>query len=394
MDHFKETSATFWDETPSNIVHLPQNKFEVILRKEVFENKKNPADLHFGYDCKSISFSPSGSSLLIQRNGTGKTSVGPSDGPNEIEVKCDYLVAADGANSLARRSLSIPLIGEECMHTLMNIHFTCHGLLDRLQPRPAMLYFSFNEGLVSVFVAHDPEKDEWVCQIPIFPPFRNPEVRMNNISCILLPWHQVIVVITFFLSWYGIDRSNNCTDIKKHRCFSSFRNLITSVYLHRLCLPCCSKANILLRYCIFPWHHPVTKSFMYPYVLSIFIFFQGLWWSYCPATAEKGIGLFNHHCLKGEGLGDKCPLDQQLGDACPSGRHLHKQPWKCISSWRCRSQVSSSRWDFISPNAFQMLTITLHHDDISCRQIQCSVFDQNNSELLLSILMRLAWSGE
>jgi len=25
---------------------------------------------------------------------------------------------------------------------------------------------------VSVFVAHDPERDEWVCQIPIFPPFQ------------------------------------------------------------------------------------------------------------------------------------------------------------------------------------------------------------------------------
>ena len=36
-----------------------------------------------------------------------------------------------------------------------------------------MLYFVFNEKSVCVFVAHDPAKDEWVCQIPVFPPYQN-----------------------------------------------------------------------------------------------------------------------------------------------------------------------------------------------------------------------------
>ena len=35
-----------------------------------------------------------------------------------------------------------------------------------------MLYFVFNASTVAVFVAHDPERDEWVCQVPVFPPFR------------------------------------------------------------------------------------------------------------------------------------------------------------------------------------------------------------------------------
>ena len=35
-----------------------------------------------------------------------------------------------------------------------------------------MLYFVFNAATVAVFVAHDPERDEWVCQVPVFPPFR------------------------------------------------------------------------------------------------------------------------------------------------------------------------------------------------------------------------------
>ena len=78
------------------------------------------------------------------------------------------------------------IIGEEKLHTLINVHFICKGLKSWLNPRPAMLYFVFNEKTVSVFVVHDPDNDEWVCQIPIFPPFRSLEVRRK--SCYLLIW--------------------------------------------------------------------------------------------------------------------------------------------------------------------------------------------------------------
>jgi 2-polyprenyl-6-methoxyphenol hydroxylase-like FAD-dependent oxidoreductase len=61
----------------------------------------------------------------------------------------------------------------------MNVHFVCRGLKDKISSqairRPAMLYFVFNEKVVSVFVSHDPDNDEWVCQIPIFPPFKSPD---------------------------------------------------------------------------------------------------------------------------------------------------------------------------------------------------------------------------
>ena len=48
-----------------------------------------------------------------------------------------------------------------------------------------MLYFVFNEELVCVLVAHDPSKDEYVCQIPIFPPFQSlqdfPESKLHTL---------------------------------------------------------------------------------------------------------------------------------------------------------------------------------------------------------------------
>lgn len=185
VDHFLETDQRFWGESSSNVVHLPQNKFEAILREGVFANASSSADLMFGYEAKDIKYSSSGTKITVKKSNSGNARGRVSE--KDVSINCRYLVAADGANSLVRRSLDISLKGEESMHTLMNIHFTCRGLSDLLAPRPAMLYFVFNESLVAVFVAHDPEKDEWVCQIPIFPPFRNPEVCKQCDPSLLCP---------------------------------------------------------------------------------------------------------------------------------------------------------------------------------------------------------------
>lgn len=175
VDHFSETSPYFWEESPSNITHLPQNKLEIILREEVFNKKNCQPTMFFGYEAESITDTSTDNIILIKRSGSGKMNPAILN-DEKVSIRCDHLIAADGANSLARRTLNIALKGEDSMHTLMNIHFTCRGLSDLLKPRPAMLYFVFNQALVAVFVAHDTQNDEWVCQIPIFPPFRNPEV--------------------------------------------------------------------------------------------------------------------------------------------------------------------------------------------------------------------------
>lgn len=35
--------------------------------------------------------------------------------------------------------------GNEALQTLINVHFICSKLYKHLKPRPAMLYFTFNE---------------------------------------------------------------------------------------------------------------------------------------------------------------------------------------------------------------------------------------------------------
>ena len=143
------------------MVHLPQNKFESILRSELLSNPNcgEFGTYYFGYEA-----------LDFLWNRTNKLSDNGKRMPHEVKLAkvtttisdnsgkanrgysvtsgltCDYLVAADGASSLVRKALGIRLDGLEAMHTLMNIHFKCKGLRSQLQtPRPAMLYFVFNE---------------------------------------------------------------------------------------------------------------------------------------------------------------------------------------------------------------------------------------------------------
>ena len=180
VDHFsaRETDPGFWRESPTNVVHLPQNKFEHILRGKVMQQQRDDDDcttqLWWGYEALNVVRLQPNMPLQVHVRPTNSSNSG-SHGESAV-ITCDYVVAADGAHSLTRRLLDIPMRGESSLQTLINVHFTCPGLGKLLQrPRPAMLYFTFNEAVIAVFVAHDPDNDEWVCQIPIFPPFKSLE---------------------------------------------------------------------------------------------------------------------------------------------------------------------------------------------------------------------------
>lgn len=173
VDHFSNTPKSFWNDSPSNVVHLPQNKLENIMRNDVAiasDEKQGLAQILFGHEVTGYDwYHGNGKQHRVRLRSSKDVQTDAS------EVSCDYLVAADGASSLVRSSLGIPLEGSRVLQTLLNVHFICKGLSSRLSPRPAMIYFVFNEVAVSVFVAHDPLKDEWVCQIPVFPPYRTPD---------------------------------------------------------------------------------------------------------------------------------------------------------------------------------------------------------------------------
>jgi 2-polyprenyl-6-methoxyphenol hydroxylase-like FAD-dependent oxidoreductase len=210
IDHFdnKTTPITFWEHTPTAVAHLPQNKFEDILRKYIVQDNNSTL---YGTEVIDINYRNKTNNMkteviyhTIKNNNNNKNNKNnknnSSNNNNRTKITCDYLIGADGSNSFTRKKINISMIGDDSLQTLVNVHFKCKGLDKFLKPRPAMLYFSFNEHMVSVFVAHDPMNDEWVCQIPIFPPFQTIEEYTKE---------KLLSLLSSSLGLNSIDNNNN-----------------------------------------------------------------------------------------------------------------------------------------------------------------------------------------
>lgn len=145
VDHFSaaHTNPEYWLQSPSAIAHLPQNKLEGILRANIASPS---AQLLFGHQVKYIVRDETRLELALCRSSSTQecNAVMPNDIISEA-ISCDYLIGADGSSSIVRQFLGITMHGAEAMQTLVNVHFKSQGLQQLLHPRPAMLYFVFNE---------------------------------------------------------------------------------------------------------------------------------------------------------------------------------------------------------------------------------------------------------
>ena len=94
-------------------------------------------------------------------------------GEETLEIRADYCVVADGANSETRERFGIAMRGERDLQHLINVHFKSRDLAKDLIDDPAMLYFVFNPDAVVVVVAHDLSEGEFVAQIPYLPPVQD-----------------------------------------------------------------------------------------------------------------------------------------------------------------------------------------------------------------------------
>lgn len=169
-----------WDHmSPTSVLHLAQHTFEDILWKHHSLDKRNLAVTLMGHEGLLVKRDANGCDLLLRSANSSTTTT------------FDYVIATDGAGSKLRQALlhhdgktaSITMTGKREIQHLINVHFTCPGLsqyLAQQQKRPAMLYFVFHEAMIAVYVSHDPQKDEWVCQIPYFPPFQELNVRVTR----------------------------------------------------------------------------------------------------------------------------------------------------------------------------------------------------------------------
>eukprot|EP00960_Hanusia_phi_P060055 764385-Hanusia_phi.AAC.1 len=64
--------------------------------------------------------------------------------PEETDLRCKYLIGADGSRSKVREICNIGLEGKRGIESFVSIHFKCPELAGRLNGKFAMLYFVFN----------------------------------------------------------------------------------------------------------------------------------------------------------------------------------------------------------------------------------------------------------
>jgi 2-polyprenyl-6-methoxyphenol hydroxylase-like FAD-dependent oxidoreductase len=154
VDHFSPevTDPAYFNMSSTSCVHLPQNALEAILRDEVARvSQKYVGTSFFGYKATDFDFSGPTIQLNARRNSSGSSSSSIKSGvggsASNIIITTDLLIAADGAHSEIRKLAGVGMTGQHGMQVLLNVQFKCDGLSKHLKPRPAMLYFVFNEVL-------------------------------------------------------------------------------------------------------------------------------------------------------------------------------------------------------------------------------------------------------
>jgi 2-polyprenyl-6-methoxyphenol hydroxylase-like FAD-dependent oxidoreductase len=159
VDHFKceEENLDPFRFSPEPVAHLPQHRLVPMLADMC---ERSPlVDLRMG--CEVSGFEQSAEGVEVRANGADV-------------VRGAYLVAADGAHSMVRKSLGIQMDGAGTLQHLINIYFTAPTLAQKLvgMDRMGMLYFVFGASHVVVLVAHDLGRGEFVAQVPFFPPLQ------------------------------------------------------------------------------------------------------------------------------------------------------------------------------------------------------------------------------
>jgi putative polyketide hydroxylase len=131
--------------TPAQNCLCAQDDLEPVLRS--FAEARGPGELRFNAELTEVSQDSAGVDAVVTDRLTGAAT----------NVRAQYLVAADGAQSRIRRMLDVRMIGTESVYDSVNILFNA-DLRPWTADRPAALYFVEQPDLRATFLtinAHD-----------------------------------------------------------------------------------------------------------------------------------------------------------------------------------------------------------------------------------------------
>ncbi|MEM9036897.1 MAG: FAD-dependent monooxygenase [Actinomycetota bacterium] len=145
---FERQGPDCLDLTPTPLRNISQHRLEPLLAAEVVGRAE--ATLRYRTEWRSSSQDADGVTTVLADLDTGE----------EIVVRSDYVLAADGAGSRIRQSLGIEMMGPPSLQSFVNIHIGA-DLRPVVGQRPGALHFILDPVAGGAFVAHDIDR-EWV----------------------------------------------------------------------------------------------------------------------------------------------------------------------------------------------------------------------------------------
>jgi len=185
-----ETSKNGGGNSICNVAHIGQHKFCHILIQEAkraaIRVTNGKTTINFDTNVVSVNdFTKSSKFYHPVRSKASRNDINPPlivhKSGSSIPITTDFAVATDGAHSPTRESYNVSMIKNPDLDPqhLMNVHFKINSLdlIQEISKHPAMLYFIYNEVMISVFICHDMQEGNWVLQIPYMPPYQIPPSR-------------------------------------------------------------------------------------------------------------------------------------------------------------------------------------------------------------------------
>ena len=172
--------------SPTGVAHFSQHRLEPELAaRALAAHPRGPEGFVRATECVDFEQDDHGVTVHLRPSSSSSSS------SSTRTLRCDHLVAADGAGSRLRERLGVGLSGTPAMQHLINVHFTSPSLARALREArsgsgaaAAMLYFVFNPDVVAAVVAHDLRGDgEFVAQVPFFPPLQTLEEDFTREKC-------------------------------------------------------------------------------------------------------------------------------------------------------------------------------------------------------------------
>jgi 2-polyprenyl-6-methoxyphenol hydroxylase-like FAD-dependent oxidoreductase len=134
--------------SPTPLLNLSQHRLEPLLLSHL---RTHPlATLHYRHEWAS----------LTQDEDSVTARIRDLDHDEDYEVRCKWLLAADGAGSRVRRAVDIGMEGPDRLQSFVMIHFEAN-LRPLVRERPAILYWTVDPECLGAFVAHDIDRT-WV----------------------------------------------------------------------------------------------------------------------------------------------------------------------------------------------------------------------------------------